>query len=337
MELQHSRRILTVFFFATLIVAAELAFYSARWIIALTLLGIGIGVIISPAFDYLHAKFKFPRPVSMLAAALLFMAMVAGLAFFLINIIGDQVSSVSKGLPEILDRAAARAKDTFERFPWIQRQLSLVREQPAIQELLTRSIHALRIGSAAIVGIVFVNVVAFYIALNPTYYFDGLVGLIPSDHRSSGARLLRDIATNLRRWFRSQLIAMALVGTLTTFALWIIGVDYWLLFGFLTGILDIIPYIGPLIPAVGAIIVTFATHPEKLLWIVVAYILIQQAENHIVIPNVMKQRMNFPPVPLMVSLLIMIKWFGLLGVLLTPGLFTILITAYSQRKYRTSS
>lgn len=330
-DVRNGRQILILVFIASLIIAAELALYSVRWIVAISILGIGFGVIISPAFDLLHRRFKVPRAVSVLTTAILFLLSLSLLGFFLFDRLADQFNAVAHGLPDFFNRAMRKTSDIFVRFPWIEQQIKQLGEESSIRELIQRTQQGLRVGVTAIAGFIFFSVTAIYLALNPSYYFQGIQNLIPENHRSQISAALLEIAKNLRRWFTSQLIAMAIVGALTTFALWVIGVDYWLLFGVLSGILDIIPYIGPTIPAAGAIIVSLASEPDKVPWIVAAYIVIQQLESHIVIPNIMRHRMQFAPIPLMIMMLIMGKWFGVIGLLLTPGIFTVLVTLNSVR------
>lgn len=330
-DFRNSRQILLIFFFATLIIAGEFALYSIRWIIAISLLGIGLGVIISPTFDFFHRKFKVPRALSVLIAVLLFVALLALLGLSLFDLLANQFTAVTEKLPELLDRATLKISDVFAKFPWIEQQLKMLGGQSSVREITERLQHGFKIGTTAVAGFIFVMVIAIYLAINPSYYFNLVESLIPEGYRTRISTILLEMAKNLRRWFSSQLIAMAMVGSFTTIALWAIGMDYWLLFGFLTGLLDIIPYIGPAIPFVGAIIVTLASTPEKVPWIIAAFIVIQQIESHIVIPNVMKYRMHFPPIPLMIMMLIMGKWFGMIGLLLTPGLFSIGMTFKSKK------
>jgi predicted PurR-regulated permease PerM len=325
------QKLLKVFFFASLILAGEVLLFSIRWIVAIALLGIGIGVIFSPGFDFLHRKWKFPRVVSNAAAglAVLVFIIVAGFIFF--DLVTDQVNSIAQKMPQLLELAVQRAASFSTKYPWIENVLATVRQQVSIQNVAQQILQGFKLGTAAIATVVFVFVIAVYVAINPTYYYEGILSLTPQRYRMGTAKSLAEIATNLRKWFQSQLLAMAIVGLLTSIALRIIGVEYWLLFGILTGLLDIIPYIGPTIPAAGAILVTFASNPEKLPWIIGAYVLIHQTENNIVVPNIMKHRMHFPPVPLMIAMLAMGSWFGVLGLLLTPGLFTVGMTLNAIR------
>ena len=87
----------------------------------------------------------------------------------------------------------------FARFPWAVEQLKLLREQSPVLELVQRALQGLRIGTAAMGGFLFINVIAFYIAISPSYYFTGLQGLIPQRHVSRYSMLFHEIAKNLRR------------------------------------------------------------------------------------------------------------------------------------------
>jgi predicted PurR-regulated permease PerM len=330
----EKQKLLPVFFFATLIIAGEVALFSVRWIVVIALLGIGIGVIIAPGFNFLHRKWKFPRFISNAAAglAILTIVLLGGYLFF--DLVTDQVDSITQKMPVLLELAGQRAAVFLVKYPWVESVFTSLRQQVSIQSVAQQILLGLKLGSTAFAGAIFVFVIAVYVAISPTYYYEGLLSLAPQRFRISTAETLTEIAANLRKWSRSQLLAMTIVGVLTSLALRIIGVEYWLLFGILTGLLDILPYIGPTVPAAGAILGTFASDPEKIPWIIGAFVLIHQTENNIVVPNIMKHRMHFPPVPLMIAMLIMGSWFGVLGLLITPGLFTIGMTINAIRERR---
>jgi predicted PurR-regulated permease PerM len=121
------------------------------------------------------------------------------------------------------------------------------------------------------------------------------------------------------------------VGAAYGIGLWLIGNPYWLLFAFLAAILEFIPYIGPFLIGLSASLVALAgEHPGHVIWVVVLSLVIQELENHLLIPLVMKDRMALPPVQLLAAAIAMGVWFGLLGVFATPPLFAVARTIYLE-------
>src|SRR3954469_22798557 len=103
------------------------------------------------------------------------------------------------------------------------------------------------------------------------------------------------MSTMLRKWLVTQLIAMLVIGAVSTIALLILGVKAPFALGIIAGLLEFIPTIGPILSAVPAIAMGFLDSPEKALWVAVAYIMIQQLENHVLIPLLMKGGVDLPP------------------------------------------
>ena len=121
---------------------------------------------------------------------------------------------------------------------------------------------------------------------------------------------------------------MTIVGVATTLVLWIIGVDYWFVFGVMAGLLDVVPYLGPILPLAAVLIVNIAIDPEKIPWIIFAFIAIHQFENNFIVPLIFKYRMHFPPALLIATMLIMGSLLGVMGLIFTASLFSILQTIY---------
>src|SRR3546814_16487725 len=90
---------------------------------------------------------------------------------------------------------------------------------------------------------------------------------------------------------------MAIIGTLTSIGLWLVGADYWLLFGTLTGLLGIIPYAGIATAVLFSGLVTMASDISRLPWVLGVFSVTQQLEGHVVLPLEMRDRARLPAVP----------------------------------------
>jgi predicted PurR-regulated permease PerM len=195
-----------------------------------------------------------------------------------------------------------------------------------IKDLAQQATRGVWIGGSFFAGVIVSCVIGLYLAISPTYYFLGLISFIPNQHRDSCEKLLCEIALNLRRWFGAQLLAMTIVGAATTVVLWAIGVDYWLLFGLLAGLLDFVPYLGPTLPLTAVLLVNIAIAPWKIPLVIAAFVGIHQFENSVVVPLIFKYRMKFPPALLIAAMLVMGNLFGVIGLLLTPSFFSVFQT-----------
>jgi predicted PurR-regulated permease PerM len=138
--------------------------------------------------------------------------------------------------------------------------------------------------------------------------------------------VLTAVATVLRRWLVTQVIAMAVIGTVTTVVLLALHVKAAFALGTIAGLLEFVPTIGPIMSAVPAVAMGFLDSPEKALSVVVAYVLIQALENHILIPLLMKGGVDLPPVLTILAQALMALVFGFLGLMVAvPMLAAIMV------------
>jgi predicted PurR-regulated permease PerM len=166
---------------------------------------------------------------------------------------------------------------------------------------------------AAVTGIVLVLFLAIYIAVNPTIYRNGILALVPNHRRARWEEVLSASGTALRKWLITQLIAMVVIGVVTTIVLMVLNVPAALPLGILAGLLEFVPTIGPILSAIPSIAMGFTDSPEKAAIVAVAYILIQFIENHLLIPILMKEGVDLPPVLTILFQAIMAFLFGFMG------------------------
>jgi predicted PurR-regulated permease PerM len=138
--------------------------------------------------------------------------------------------------------------------------------------------------------------------------------------------VLSATATTLRRWLLMQMVAMLVIGTLTTVVLLLLGVKGALALGIIAGLLEFIPYVGPILSAVPAIAMALVDGPEKAIYVALAYTAIQQLEGVVLQPLLMKEGLELPPVLTILGQALFSLVFGFLGLLLAvPLLATVMV------------
>jgi predicted PurR-regulated permease PerM len=181
---------------------------------------------------------------------------------------------------------------------------------------------------AVVAGIVLVLFLAIYLAIDPSIYRRGLLYLLPRRARPRADKILGAIATTLRRWLVTQLIAMVVIGMVTTAVLLALKVRAAVPLGILAGLLEFVPTLGPILSALPAIAMGFVDSPEKALFVTLAYVGIQFLENHLLIPILMKEGIDLPPALTIVMQALMAIVFGILGLLVAvPLLAAVMIAA----------
>lgn len=168
---------------------------------------------------------------------------------------------------------------------------------------------------AVITGFFIVVFVSIYIAADPRMYRTGLMHLFPKKARNRAGEVLSAIATVLRKWLITQLIAMLVIGTVTTIALMILDVKAALALGVLAGLLEFVPTVGPILSAVPAIAMAVLDSPEKAVTVTILYVGIQFAENQLLIPMLMKGGVDLPPAVTILAQALFTLLFGFLGLM----------------------
>ena len=179
---------------------------------------------------------------------------------------------------------------------------------------------------AAVGGLLLVIFLSIYFAADPDLYRRGMLALLPPRRRRLAAHVMDRVAEVLRKWLVTQLIAMAVIGGVSTIALLILRVKAAFALGLLAGLFEFIPTVGPILSAIPAVAMGFLDSPEKALLIAIVYIGIQFLENHILIPLLMKGGMDLPPALTVVTQALLALVFGFLGLMVAvPMLATVMV------------
>ena len=168
---------------------------------------------------------------------------------------------------------------------------------------------------SVVAGLVLILVLSIYVGADPDTYHDGLMVMFPRPWRKRAGEVLSAISLALRKWLVTQLIAMVVIGIVSTVVLLILGVNAAVPLGVIAGLLEFIPTVGPILSALPAVAMGFVDSPEKALAVIIAYIAIQQMENYLLIPFLMREGVDLPPALTIVAQALMALIFGFLGLL----------------------
>jgi len=174
-------------------------------------------------------------------------------------------------------------------------------------------------------GIFLILVLAIYVGADPHLYHSGLMHLFPHGARDTAGAVLTRVATVLRKWLVTQLLAMVLIGVVSTITLSLLHVKAALALGLIAGLLEFVPTLGPIMAAIPAIAMGFLDSPEKAVSVALAYLVIQQLEGHLLIPMLMKEGMDLPPALTIVTQGVMALLFGFLGLMVAVPLLAAVI------------
>jgi predicted PurR-regulated permease PerM len=185
---------------------------------------------------------------------------------------------------------------------------------------------------AALSGIILVLFLTIYIATDPDTYRRGFLTLIPPARRTRWNQVITASSEALRKWLVTQLIAMVVIGSVCTALLLALNVRAALPLGILAGLLEFVPTVGPILSSVPAIAMGLIDSPEKALAVGVGYVGVQFLENHLLIPLLMKEGVDLPPVLTILTQATMALVFGFMGLFVAVPLL-VLITIVVKMLY----
>jgi len=162
--------------------------------------------------------------------------------------------------------------------------------------------------------------IGLFLAADPLLYRRGLMSLVPQSKQTRVVALFEALVQALRHWLAGVLLAMLCVGVLSGIGLWLIGIPLALSLGFLSGLMEFIPYVGPIASAVPAILVGFASGPMLALEVTGLYLLVHLIEGYILVPLIQKRAVALPPALGVTAVVIFGVLFGPLGIVLAHPL-----------------
>jgi len=249
-----------------------------------------------------------------------------GAGWFMAPHVSDQLDQLRSQMPQALDEL----ERDIRSIPWAARMLDSVPNVAETAEQQSRLIEQLRSVFSVTVGvitslIVFL-VVGFYLAANPDLYVRTFLQLFPLVKRPRIEEVLQRLAHVLRLWLLGRAIGMLFVGVLTAAGLYWLDIPMWLALGFIAGLLDFVPNIGPLLAAIPATLIGLMAGPTQALYVIVLYIVIQQLEAYLVEPLIEQRIVRVAPAFSIIVQILLAVVLGFVGLLLaTPLMVTLMV------------
>ena len=302
----------------------------AQLIVVAVLVGVGVGVILSPHLQTLHRRLHIPRGLAAALVAVAGIALISVVAWSIFSVVDAQLALLAERMPGLLQRLQGLVQSVLSRYPWLEQNfaaLDLASSAGGVGAFVFKGAWS---SVGVISALLFAIVIGLYVAVESDEYQKGMLRGLPPRHREKAQDFSHKAAATVRNWFDAQLLDMLIIGSITSLGLWVVGVDYWLLLGVLTSLLGILPYIGIAIVVIFAALLTLASDPSQLPWVLAVFLATQQLEGNVILPMVMRGRAQLPAAPLLVVMLLMGTWAGLLGVLIAPPLFAVMLLAYRE-------
>ncbi|GAB5522046.1 MAG: AI-2E family transporter [Rhodothermales bacterium] len=262
------------------------------------------------------------RTAMLIMTVLSIVSVVGGTIWLMGPGIVAQLSELTVKIPEALGAVQAWLAER----PWgegLAQQIATL--ETAGEDSVERVTQALASVATSITYTVLIVIIGFYLALHPHRYVDGFMHLIPRTSRVAIKTVLDALRRSLGWWLIGRGASMLVVGTLITLGLWIIGMPLALSLGFIATLLCFVPYIGPVLASVPALLLALVEGPQMLALVGIVYWVVQFLETNFITPLIEDRAVSLPPALTIATQLIMGTLVGLAGLLVATPLLLCLI------------
>lgn len=295
-----------------LILLGAWVLYVIRDIVLMVFVAFLLATLIDPLADWCERK-SIPRALAVLAIYVVLLAVLA--------------LSVAVIVPPIM----RESRELLENISAVWQQL--LDRLGAVQQIFGREAAAFDLGKSfgilngvtfstitgvlgGFVAVVITLVITFYMVVEEQPLKRLFKSLVPAGLHSSLMDAMGHVQDKFGAWFRGQFILAIIIGLLVYLGLTLVGAPYAAALALLAALLEFIPYVGPTLAAVPAILLALVDGPVRAVLVALVYVIIQQMENNLLAPKVMQRAVDLNPVVSIVALLVGARLGGIVGALL---------------------
>ncbi|QHE52702.1 AI-2E family transporter [Pontibacillus sp. HMF3514] len=275
-------------------------------------------------------KIKFiPEEVAILSV----FAAIAGLLFISGKLfaqkISTQFSDITQKLPKQLKETANKAQETIEKHDMGMLSVNQLRQEASsylsgITQNLGENISQI---ASALTGattvLVVVPFVLFYFLKDDNRFIPFILNFVPKKYQDEGAKVFHDISVKLSGYIIGQITVAVVDGVLMYIGYAIIGLPYALLLAIFVMVTAVVPFFGPILGVLPALVVALTQQPAMLLFVLITLVIVQQIEGNLVAPLVLGNKLNIHPLTIILLLLVAAALYKFIGMLIAIPLYAV--------------
>jgi len=308
--------------------------YRFNQVVFILFVAIVTGTVIRPAVAWLHQR-GLPRIAGVIVVYLLLLILLTGFLLLLFPLIVEQTATIAAAAPGYYQNLREWMADypnqlivrLSEFLPATLPSLQPRIAQQTGQEVMASAGQALSyvtLLAKIIFTAMVILVLAYYWTLDGPRTIQSFLLLIPQDQRENISELISAIETKVGFYIAGQGLLCLVIGIMALLAYLLIGLPNALVLALMAGVLEAVPMIGPLLGAIPAALVALSIAPDRLVWVIVATVVIQQLENSLLVPRVMRKAVGVNPFVTLLALFAFSSLFGIAGALMAIPLAAII-------------
>jgi predicted PurR-regulated permease PerM len=315
-------------------------FKTVAQVFVLLMLGILLSLYFGAVASWIKRHTRAPDGVALAGAILGSVGVLVLLGWILIPPVISQTRQLVEQLPTFISSWEAGIDKMADQFPALRSVVGTPGEHKTLTAIYGTFSHELTTVPTKVLGIVDLAISIFalivmgiYLALHPALYREWLIALFPPIHRDLVRDVLGDLADTLRAYIVGQTMTMTFLGAITALGLYVLNVPFWLPFGIFTGLVAIVPFFGTLLSTTLPALFVLTGKPfhgltplAHALLIVGLGVVVHLIEGNLVSPLVMSKKVDLPPVLTIMSVLVIGKLLGGLGLIIAlPTLAALMV------------
>lgn len=305
--------------------------YLGQEIIFPIVMALLMAVLLRPVVFFLNKKLRFPNVIAVLVAVLIALGFLVVIVFFL----STQISDFMSDLPVIKKNIMLHVHHMQQ---WVKMKFNISYSEQAnyIETTMSNSkmISSSSIGSltTSLLNFVLIPIYTFLILLYRALFIRFLLKLTPKENHPVLGNILMEIKTVIRSYISGLMLEVIIVSIMTAVGLWLIGVEYFIFLGIMTGILNLIPYIGIIFACTISAFIALvgSTEPGIILGVLAVNGIVQFIDNNILIPRVVGSKVSINALASMIGVIVGGSLAGIAGMFLAIPVIAIMKVVFDH-------
>lgn len=312
-----------------LIILLFVLLYILKDVVIIFLFALVIASGISPFANWLDER-RFPRVLGVLGLYLAVLGSAVLVLSLVVPYISDDINRLITSLPQVVERVSTSLDNAQQSSP---RYFDFLGE---VQNILSSMSSYLQQASQSVVGLIInifggllsfvaILVISFYLSVTRKGVESFLSSVVPEKYERYVLTLWKRTEIKVGKWIQGTLLLALIVGLVTYIGLSLLGIRFALILSLLIMVLELVPMVGPVVAAIPAIGLAFMQSPTLGIYVLILYVIIQQIENHVLVPLILGKTLNLHPVVIILALLVGQRLAGIPGMILAVPVSTILV------------
>ncbi|MEK9129915.1 MAG: AI-2E family transporter [Patescibacteria group bacterium] len=313
--------------------------YLIRDVLIVVFISLILAAALNPLVNFFQSK-KIPRIISISLIYIIVLGILSLVIILIVPVFINQINQIIETFPQWKGKVSEifntiQQSTQMENFSATSKKFLLQDWNENLSQIGQNVFFKIVDIFGGAITFISVLIIVFYLLLEVKAIKKIIRDVIPEKFHSFIIQFFSQAQNKISLWSRGQLILCLAIGILSYIGLLILGVKYALLLALIAGICECIPYLGPILGSIPAIFLAFTQSPLTALLVIILYVIIQQLENHLLVPKIMGNVVGLNPVLVIIVVLVGGKLYGPVGMLLAIPIATtlfILIKDYFEFK-----